>query len=91
MQGSSRSTGAARRRQGKEALCRHKGRHPPDERGVRQLFKLFQGSKRDLEAVDVNALTLEVRDFLRGELDDHKVAVTTDLAPDLPAVHGHGA
>jgi signal transduction histidine kinase len=54
-------------------------------------FKLFQGSKRDLEAVDVNALTLEVRDLLRGELDDHKVMVTTDLASDLPVVHGHRA
>ncbi len=52
-------------------------------------FKLFQGSKRDLEAVDVNALILEVRDLLRKELDDHTIAVTTDLAPDVPAVHGH--
>ena len=52
-------------------------------------LKLFRGSKRDLQAVDVNALTLEVRDLLRKELDAHKVTITTDLASDLPVVQGH--
>lgn len=53
-------------------------------------LKLFRGSQRDLQAVDMNALTLEVRDMLRKELDDNKVTITTDLASDLPVVQGHG-
>lgn len=52
-------------------------------------LKLFRGSQRDLQAVDVNALTREVIDLLRKELDDHKVTITTDLASGLPTVQGH--
>lgn len=52
-------------------------------------LKLFRGSKRDLQAVDLNALTLEVANLLRKELDDNKVTITMDLASDLPVVHGH--
>jgi signal transduction histidine kinase len=52
-------------------------------------LKLFRGSQRDLQAVDVNALTLEATGLLRKELDDHKVTITMDLASDLPTVQGH--
>jgi signal transduction histidine kinase len=53
---------------------------------IRALFK-----SADLEAqpVDLNRVALAALDVLRGELNDHGVITSTELAPELPLVLGH--
>jgi signal transduction histidine kinase len=53
---------------------------------IRALFK-----SADLEAqpVDLNRVALAALDILRGELNDHGVITSTELAPELPLVLGH--
>jgi signal transduction histidine kinase len=53
---------------------------------IRAVFK-----SADLEAqpVDLNRVALAALDVLRGELNDHGVITSTELAPELPPVPGH--
>jgi signal transduction histidine kinase len=50
---------------------------------------LFKSAELDAQPVDLNEIALGVLDVLRGELNDHGVAVHTELAPELPLVPGH--
>lgn len=52
-------------------------------------LRLFREGRQDVQAVDINALTLEATHLLREGLDDHKVTIITNLASDLPVVQGH--
>jgi signal transduction histidine kinase len=50
---------------------------------------LFTRTDRGREPVDVNVTALEVLRLLRGELKNHGVTASVELASDLPAVMGH--
>ena len=50
---------------------------------------LFKSAELDLQPVDLNDIALGVLDVLRGELNDHGVVASTQLAPELPLVPGH--
>jgi signal transduction histidine kinase len=52
-------------------------------------LRLVRGGRRELQPVDVNALTLEVVTLAKKDLDKHGVAITTTLAADLPPVLAH--
>ncbi|HEX5006210.1 MAG TPA: ATP-binding protein, partial [Hyphomonadaceae bacterium] len=52
-------------------------------------LKLVRGGRRELQPLDVNALTLEVMALAKKDLDEHGVAITTTLAADLPSVLAH--
>jgi C4-dicarboxylate-specific signal transduction histidine kinase len=53
--------------------------------GVRALFRRVS---QKLQPVDLNELTRDVLQSLRGELKDHGVATYTELSPKLPFVAG---
>jgi signal transduction histidine kinase len=50
---------------------------------------LLKGGGQERRPLDVNALLLASLELLSAELSDHEIRVTTELAPDLPAVPGH--
>ncbi len=50
---------------------------------------LFGRDEREKEPVDVNELTLAALGVLRGELLDHNITTTVDLASKLPRIMGH--
>jgi signal transduction histidine kinase len=56
--------------------------------GLRGLFRNPQEAQ---QPIDVNALCLESLKALETELAQHDIAVTTELAADLPPVVGHRA
>jgi signal transduction histidine kinase len=49
---------------------------------------LFRKVDQKRQPIDVNEITLEVLQSLRGELRDHGVTPHTDLASELPLVEG---
>jgi signal transduction histidine kinase len=53
------------------------------------LLRLFREGRQDLQAVDINALTLEATRLLRKNLNDHEVITSMNLASGLPVVWGH--
>ena len=50
---------------------------------------LFRRTDQSRLPVDVNEITLEVLQSLRGELKDHGVTAQTELTSELPRVDGH--
>jgi signal transduction histidine kinase len=52
-------------------------------------LRVVKGGRRELQAVDINELTLEAVDLLKKSADDHKVTIVTKLTPDLPVVQVH--
>jgi signal transduction histidine kinase len=53
------------------------------------LRKLFQDADHGQRSIDVNNMTLEALQILRGELNDHSVKTDVELASELPLVAGH--
>src|SRR5262249_55332761 len=51
---------------------------------------LFGKVEREQEPIDVNKVAVGALRALRGEISDHRVAASLDLAPELPPVMGHG-
>jgi len=54
--------------------------------GSRGLFRRVGQERRP---VDLNEITIEVLQSLRGELKEHGVTTRTELTPELPAVDGN--
>jgi C4-dicarboxylate-specific signal transduction histidine kinase len=52
--------------------------------------RLFQDADHEQQPIDVNGLALDTLKILHGELNDHAVRTTIELASDLPLVMGHG-
>jgi signal transduction histidine kinase len=50
---------------------------------------LFGKVDREQAAIDVNKMAVGALRALRTELSDHRIAVSLDLAPELPPVVGH--
>jgi signal transduction histidine kinase len=50
---------------------------------------LFKSADLEAEPVDLNGVALAALDVLRGELSDHGIITSTELAPELPLVPGH--
>jgi signal transduction histidine kinase len=50
---------------------------------------LFRNPREAQQSIDVNALCLDSLKTLDAALADHRIAVTTELAADLPHVVGH--
>ena len=62
-----------------------------DERAgevIRRMRTLLRKGVSELAILDVNDLVTEVVGLVRGEMILHNVALTLDLSPDLPRVHG---
>ena len=63
-----------------------------DSRRASQVFDsirdLFRKADQAREQTDLNEITLEVLQSLRGELEDHGVTTYADLASELPLVEG---
>jgi PAS domain S-box-containing protein len=55
---------------------------------VQRIRLLFQHAPLTKEALDLNAVTTEVLQMLRGELNNSGVRPTTQLDPGLPSVQG---
>jgi signal transduction histidine kinase len=63
------------------------GHHASDALdGVRTLFRTVNQTR---EPVDVNELTREVLHSMRSELNEHGVAVQSELAPGVPPIQGN--
>jgi C4-dicarboxylate-specific signal transduction histidine kinase len=54
---------------------------------VHRLRLMLQKGKHEAETFDVNNVVREVVQFLHSEILGRNAALSTDLAPDLPAVH----
>jgi len=54
------------------------------------LRALFGQADREQEPIDLNKLAVEALRAMRGELSDHLIAASLDLARELPPVMGHG-
>ena len=50
--------------------------------------KLFEDADREQEPIDMNNLALETLKILSGELNDHAVKTSLELASELPAIMG---
>jgi signal transduction histidine kinase len=64
-----------------------------DSQRANEVFKsirsVFSNLDQSRHPIDVNGIILEALSSLRDVLQVHRVAVHTDLAPDLPSVEGH--
>lgn len=50
---------------------------------------LFNASGRDQDRIDVNDLVRQAVQLMHIDLEGHRVAVSLDLSPGLPAIQGH--
>ena len=50
--------------------------------------KLFEDADREQEPIDMNNVALETLKILSGELNDHAVKTSLELASELPAIMG---
>jgi PAS domain S-box-containing protein len=55
---------------------------------IRRLRAMLKKGQAQLQPLDLNDVTTEVLDLARADLVGRSVGVTTQLAPDLPAVRG---
>jgi PAS domain S-box-containing protein len=53
------------------------------------ILALFRREDQERQAIDVNEIALEVLQSSRGELAEHRVTTSTELASELPLISGH--
>src|SRR6266404_6023608 len=53
------------------------------------ILALFRREDQERQAINVNEIALEVLQSSRGELAEHRVTTSTELASELPLISGH--